>query len=102
MLCVHEHDPEGLGRRLVIRIPGTVGRHLCPKGLKTLFLEGLKKALDLHLNQIVDVRLCDMYFVFKTRIAGIYVFYKTVQYGLCNHNRPVAPAPGECSPLTPT
>lgn len=33
-----------------------------------------------------------MYFVFKTRIASIYVFfYKTVQYGLCNHNKFVTP-----------
>lgn len=64
-----------------------------------LFLEGLKKALDLHLNQIIDLKLYDMYFVFKTRIAGIYVFYKTVQYGLCNHNKSVAPVPRECSSL---
>lgn len=45
------------------------------------FLEGLKKAPDLHLNQIIDLKLYDKYFVFKTRIASIYVFYETVQYG---------------------
>lgn len=32
-----------------------------------------------------------MYFVFKTRIASIYVFYKTVQYKLCNHHNFVTP-----------
>lgn len=52
------------------------------------FLEGLKKAPDLHLNQIIAY---DMYFVFKTRIASIYVFYKTVQYELRNHNKFVTP-----------
>lgn len=49
--------------------------------LKMPFLEGLKKAPDLHLNQIIDLKLYDKYFVFKTRIASIYVFYETVQYG---------------------
>lgn len=55
------------------------------------FLEGLKKAPDLHLNQIIDLKAYDMYFVFKTRIASIYVFYKTVQYELHNHNKLVTP-----------
>lgn len=65
-----------------------------------LLLEGLKKAPDLHLNQIIDLKLHDMYFVFKTRIASIYVFYKTVQYGLCNHNKFVTPGcPRDCTSL---
>lgn len=55
------------------------------------FLEGLKKAPDLHLNQIIDLKAYDMYFVFTTRIASIYVFYKTVQYELRNHNKFVTP-----------
>lgn len=55
------------------------------------FLEGLRKAPDLHLNQIIDLKVYDMYFVFKTRIASIYVFYKTVQYELCNHKKFVTP-----------
>lgn len=62
-----------------------------PKILKMPFLEGLKKAPDLHLNQIIDLKVYDLYFVFKTRIASIYVFYKTVQYELCNHNEFVTP-----------
>lgn len=33
-----------------------------------------------------------MYFVFKDRIDSIYVFYKTVQYELCNHKELVTPA----------
>lgn len=32
-----------------------------------------------------------MYFVFKARIASIYVFYTTVQYKLCNHHELVTP-----------
>lgn len=55
------------------------------------FLEGLQKVPDLHLNQIIDLKVYDMYFVFKTRIASIYVFYKTVQYKLCNHHNSVTP-----------
>lgn len=56
------------------------------------FLEGLQKVPDLHLNQIIDLKVYDMYFVFKTRIASIYVFfYKTVQYKLCNHHNFVTP-----------
>lgn len=62
-----------------------------PKILKMPFLEGLKKAPDLHLNQIIDLKAYDMYFVFTTRIASIYVFYKTVQYELRNHNKFVTP-----------
>lgn len=39
-------------------------------------LAGLKKAPDLHLNQRIDLKnISDMYFVFKTRIAGIYVIF---------------------------
>ena len=51
------------------------------------FWEGLKKAPDLHLNHIIDLKVYDMYFVFKSRITSIYVFYKTVQYQLCNHHK---------------
>lgn len=31
------------------------------------FLEGLKKVPYLHLNHIIDVKVYDTYFVFKTR-----------------------------------
>lgn len=55
------------------------------------FLKGLQKGPDLHLNQIIDLKVYDMYFVFKTRIASIYVFYKAVQYKLCNHHNFVTP-----------
>lgn len=50
------------------------------------FLEGLKKAPDLHLNQSIDLKVDDMYFVFKARIASIYVFI-SVQYESCNHDK---------------
>lgn len=55
------------------------------------FLKGLQKGPDLHLNQIIDLKVYDMYFVFKTRLASIYVFYKAVQYKLCNHHNFVTP-----------
>lgn len=58
-----------------------------PKTFKMPFLEGLKQAPDLHLNQSLDLKVEDMYFVFKTRLASIYVFYKTVQYESCNHDK---------------
>ena len=53
--------------------------------------EGLKKAPDLHLKHLIDLKVYDMYFVFKSRITSIYVFYKTVQYQLCNHHKFVTP-----------
>lgn len=64
-----------------------------PRTRKTPSVGGRKKAPDLHLNQIIDLKLYDMYFVFKTRIGSIYGFYiyKTVQYGLCNHKTSVGP-----------
>lgn len=46
------------------------------------FWEGLKKAPDLHLNHMIDLKVYDMYFVFKSIITSIYVFF----IKLCNTN----------------
>lgn len=68
----------------VIRTVGKTKRQSCLPKKKSFFfsqrkmssLAGLKKAPDLHLNQRIDLKkISDMYFVFKTRIAGIYVIF---------------------------
>lgn len=64
----------------VIRTVGKMKRRSClPKNhflkRKMSSLAGLKKAPDLHLNQRIDLKVSDMYFLFKTRIAGIYVIF---------------------------
>lgn len=62
-----------------------------PKNIKNAFFGRTKESTWFALEPDYSLKVYDMYFVFKTRIASIYVFYKTVQYELCNHNKFVTP-----------